>query len=306
MSLPVAGGPSGTGVRINGGDAASTPPWQLTEVSLVSPGYFATMTIPIFEGRAFETRDRLTSPRVVIVNRQFVRRYFPDGHALGKFITVQWEDAVPAEIVGVAGDVSYNDLTTAPHAMAYLLHEQQPGYFTHLVIRTTSDPASVGASVRQVVRTVDPTKAVSDMKTMTQYVDENLARPRLYASMLVAFAALALLLAGIGLYGLMAYGVSQRTHEIGIRMALGAQRSSVTRGVLVQGARLAVAGLAIGVIAALGLTRLLETLLFGVSPTDATTFAAVALVLGGVALLAAFIPARRAARVDPMVALRCD
>jgi putative ABC transport system permease protein len=141
---------------------------------------------------------------------------------------------------------------------------------------------------------------------MEEYVDESLARPRLYAAMLAAFAALALLLAGIGLYGLMAYGVSQRTHEIGIRMALGAQRRSITRGVLVQGAWLAGVGLTVGVAAAVLLTRLLQNLLFGITATDAATYGLVALVLAMVALIAAYVPARRAARVDPMVALRCD
>jgi putative ABC transport system permease protein len=264
------------------------------------------MGIPLLEGRVFESRDRRGAPRVVLVNREFVRRYYPDGRALGKTITVEWSDEAPTEIIGVVGDVSYTELTTNARPMVYLPHSQTPGYITHLVIRTTGDPALITNSVRHAVQAVDPSKAVADVKTMEQYVSETLARPRLYASMLAAFAALALLLAGIGLYGLIAYGVSQRTHEIGIRMALGAPRGSVTRAVLRQGAWLAMTGLAIGIIAALGLTRLLETLLFGVSATDAATFGLVALLLAAVSLAAATIPARRAARVDPMVALRCD
>jgi putative ABC transport system permease protein len=304
--LPVAGGTSGTGVLIDQAKASSPSDYKGTEVSLISRGYFAVMRMPIIDGRAFDARDQLASPRVAIVNRAFVRRFFPDGRAVGRSITVQWEDEVPSEIVGVVGDVSYNELTTEPPAMAYLLHTQQPGYVTHLVLRTTGDPLHLAAAVRHEVQAVDPTKSVANIKTMEDYVDEAVARPRLYASMMAAFAALALLLAGIGLYGLIAYGVSQRTHEIGIRMALGARRGHVTRAVLLQGAWLAVIGLALGLAAALALTHLLQNLLFGVTPTDTATYAAVAIVLGVVALTATFIPARRAARVDPMIALRCD
>jgi putative ABC transport system permease protein len=202
--------------------------------------------------------------------------------------------------------VSYTELTTEARPMTYILHAQNPGYMTHLVIRTVGEPAHLAAAVRHEVQAVDPTKAVSNIKTMEEYVDEAVARPRLYAAMMAAFAGLALLLAGIGLYGLMAYGVSQRTHEIGIRMALGARRSHVTRAVLLQGAGLAAIGLAAGIAAALALTHLLQNLLFGVTPTDTATYAAVAAVLAAVALTATFIPARRAARVDPMIALRCE
>jgi putative ABC transport system permease protein len=306
--LPVAGSTSGTGVRVNGSGSGSSSPsdWKGTEVSIISRGYFQTMGMPVLEGRAFEARDRLDSPRVAMVNRAFVRRYFPDGRALGRSITVQWEDEVPSEIIGVVGDVSYSELTTEARPMVYLAHAQSPGYLTHLVIRTSGDPLHLAAAVRHEVQAVDPTKAVSNIKTMEDYVDESLARPRLYASMMAAFAALALLLAGIGLYGLIAYGVSQRTHEIGIRMALGAQRGDVTRAVLFQGAGLAAAGLAGGIASALAFTHLLQNLLFGVTPTDAATFLAVACVLAAVALTATFIPARRAARVDPVIALRYD
>jgi putative ABC transport system permease protein len=304
--LPVAGSTSGTGVRVNGGGASTSSDWKVTEVSVISRGYFAAMGMPVIEGRAFEARDRLGSPRVAMVNRAFVRRYLPDGQAVGRSITVQWEDEVPSEVIGVVGDVSYNELTTEARPMTYILHAQNPGYMTHLVIRTVGDPAPLAAAVRHEVQAVDPTKAVSNIKTMEEYVDEAVARPRLYASMMAAFAALALLLAGIGLYGLMAYGVSQRTHEIGIRMALGAQRSHVTRAVLLQGAGLAAIGLAAGIAAALAFTHLLQNLLFGVTPTDTATYAAVAAVLAAVALTATFIPARRAARVDPMIALRCE
>jgi putative ABC transport system permease protein len=302
---PMAGDNSGSGFRfIDEGSAAS--PSQVTEVSLVSRGYFTTLGIPVLQGRAFGAQDRLGSPRVAMVNRAFVRRFCADGRALGRRILVQWTDEAPTEIIGIAGDVSYHVLTTEPKPTVYLVHAQAPGYVTKLVVRTTGDPIALAAAVRREVQAVDPTRSVSAMKTMAEYVDESLARPRLYAAMLAAFAALALLLAGIGLYGLMAYAVSQRTHEIGIRMALGAPRRSITRAVVTQGAWLAAIGLTIGIAAAVLLTRLLQNLLFGVTPTDAATYALVAIVLAAVSLIAAYVPARRAARVDPMIALRCD
>jgi len=311
--LPVAGGTSGTGFRFADGDRdggasadADSAPGQITEASLVSRGYFSAMGVPVLQGRAFTSRDRMGSPRVVIVNRAFVRKFCPDGRALGRSITVDWSNKAPTEIIGIAGDVSYTALTTEPRPMVYLLHAQAPGYVMHLVVRAAGDPVALAAAVRREVQTVDPTKTVAPVKTMEQYVNESLARPRLYAAMLAAFAALALILAGIGLYGLIAYAVGQRTHEIGIRMALGAERGAVLRMVLAEGAWLAVIGLVAGVAAALAFSRVLSSLLFGVTATDAITYAVVTIVLASVALLAAYVPARRAAGVDPMIALRCE
>jgi predicted permease len=303
--LPVAGGTGGTGFRfVDRGEGAA--PAQLTEVSEVSRGYLSTMGVPLLQGREFSAHDRMGSPRVAMVNRAFVRKYCADGQALGRTIDVQWTNEAPTEIVGVVGDVSYTALTTEARPMVYLLHAQAPGYVMYLVVRAMGEPAALATAVRHAVQTVDPTKSVARVKTMEQYVDEAIARPRLYASMVAAFAALALMLAGIGLYGLIAYAVTQRTHEIGIRMALGAERGAVLRMILTQGAALAASGLVLGVMTSLALGRLVVSLLFGVTATDVATYVWVSMVLAAVALLAAYIPARRASRVDPMVALRSE
>jgi predicted permease len=303
--LPI-GVTSGTGFRFEGerelGQANTLP----TNGALISRGYFAAMGIPLLAGRAFESQDRMGSPRVVIVNQSFVKKFSPDRGALGRTITVVWSNQAPTEIVGVVGDVRYDSLTTEPAPTVYLPHAQTPGYITHLVVRTPGEPAPLAAAVRHIVQQLDSTQAITAVKTMEAYLSEEVARPRLYAWLVGAFAALALLLAAIGLYGLVSYVVGQRTHEMGIRVALGAQRTSVLRMMLQEGARLALAGLTLGLAGALALSRLLSTLLFGVTPTDPATYGAVALLLIGVTLTAAYIPARRAARVDPMIALRCE
>ena len=181
-----------------------------------------------------------------------------------------------------------------------------PGYYTYIVVRTAMDPKQMAAAVRREVQQVDPRQPVAEVQPMAQYVSSALARPRLYAVLLGAFASLALLLAAIGLYGLMAYAVSRRTHEIGVRMALGAQRRDVLGSMLSDGARLAVTGLVVGVACAIALSRLVAKLLYGVTAGDLLTYAGVVTLLGSVALIATCIPARRASRVDPMVALRYE
>jgi putative ABC transport system permease protein len=188
----------------------------------------------------------------------------------------------------------------------FLAQVQLPGYFTYLIVRTAADPAQVTAAIRREVEQIDPYQPLTAIQPLEQYVSRALARPRLYGVLLGGFASLALLLAAIGLYGLMAYAVRRRTHEIGIRMALGAQPQAMLRAMLGEGARLAAVGLALGVVAAIALTRFVAALLYGVGTTDAVTYGAVAALLGATALLAAYIPARRAARVDPMVALRYE
>jgi putative ABC transport system permease protein len=304
--LPVTGLQCGTGFWPEGtppGDQSSSLP---TACSLVSRGYFDAMGISILRGRPFDRRDRLGSARVVIVNQSFVRRYFRDGRALGRRITVVWSDQAPTEIIGVVGDIRHNGLTTEPEPTVFLPHAQTPGYITHLVVRTSGNPLLLTTPIRRALQEVDPTLALSAVKTMEEYVDDSLAGPRLYATLVSAFAVLAMVMATIGIYGLVAYVVSQRTSEIGIRMALGAGRRDVFRRVFTQGALLAVAGLTIGVVVALALGRVVATLLFGVTATDPVTYVWALGVFAAVAVTATAIPAYRATQVDPVIALRIE
>ena len=304
--LPLTGPNCGTGFWLEGqapGDASHA---LSTECSLVSRGYFSAMGIPILEGRPFDRRDRRGGPRVLIVNRSFARRYFPEGRVVGRRIRVAWSDREMAEIVGVVGDVRHNGLTSEPAPTVFLLHAQTPGYITNLVVRTGGDANAQSAAIRSAIRDVDPTQAVSAVRTMEQYVADSLARPRMYAGLVACFAGLAVMLAAIGIYGLISYSVAQRTHEIGIRLALGASRGDVFRAMFGQGARLTFTGLVLGVGAALGLRGAVSTLLFGVTPVDPASYALAALLFAAVALAVAAIPARRASRVDPTTALRYE
>jgi putative ABC transport system permease protein len=209
-------------------------------------------------------------------------------------------------MVGVVGDIQHDGLTTAPRPTVFLAQAQGPGYITYLVVRTAAAPERLAKAIRHEVLQVDRSQPITDMQRMDHYVSASLARPRLYAALTGTFASLALLLAAVGLYGLMAYAVSRRTHEIGIRMALGGQSKAVLRSTLWQGVRLALLGLVLGVVCAMVLSRFIASLLYGVSPGDTSTYAGVAALLGAVAMIATYIPAWRASRIDPMVALRYE
>ena len=277
-----------------------------SDISTVSRGYVAAMGIPLLRGRPFDKRDRIDSRRVALVNESFVKRYCSNEDPIGQQIIGDWANPKPTEIVGVLGDIRHNGLVNEPRPTVFLAQAQVPGYITYLVVRAAADPERMAAAIRREVRRVDRTQPFTTVQTMRHYVSAALARPRLYAVLLGAFASLALVLAAIGLYGLMAYTVRKRTHEIGVRMALGAQPGEVLRSTLGQGGRLVLAGVALGIACTLLLSRLVAYLLYGVSSNDPMTFAAVATLLGGVALVAAYIPARRASRVDPLVALRYE
>ena len=304
--LPLGGWTNDGPFHFIGRPLPDDPKSMESDVSTVSRGYFAAMGIPVLQGRPFGRQDRIDSPRVALVNQAFVNKYCPKEDPIGQSIIGDWANPKPTEIVGVVGDIRHNGLTAEPRPTVFLAQVQVPGYITYLVVRTAADPEILAAAIRREIQQVDPTQAVTAIQKMDQYVSAALARPRLYAVLLGTFASLALTLAAIGLYGLMAYSVSRRTHEIGIRMALGAQPKDVLRSTIVLGVRLALTGLSIGVVCAAALSRFVAQLLYGVSTGDLTTYAAVTVLLGGVALIATYVPARRASRIDPMAAVRYE
>ncbi|HEY6292263.1 MAG TPA: ABC transporter permease [Terriglobia bacterium] len=274
---------------------------------VVSPGYLQALGIPLLEGREFSENDTATSRPVAIVNHDFARRFWPGGHAVGHRIRPfgSWYT-----IVGVVGDVRQWGLAQDAPLAIDLPYSQSPQPFflsaATLVVRTPSDPLAMANAVRQEVQVVDPEMPVFDVTSMEQLVYRSVAEPRFDTLLLGSFAALALILASVGIYGVVSYSVTQRTHEIGIRMALGAERIDVLKPVVSEGLGLTLAGVGIGLIGALILTRFLANLLYGVRPTDLVTFVAVSMVLTGVAAFASYVPARRATRIDPMVALRYE
>ena len=282
----------------------------------VMGNYFETMAIPLLQGRWFTPEDRFGSQQVAIVSLSAAQKFWPNQSAIGK--RVRWGVNGPWEnVVGVVGNVSPSglDAPLVPHVYRPYLQlnggflEQDPFADMHamnVAVRTANDPASLASAIVAQVHSLDPQLAVGNIKTMTQVVASSVAGPQFNTVLLGIFASLALFLAAIGVYGVLAYSVAQQTHEIGIRMALGAQPRDLLRLILKQGARLTFLGIGIGLLAALGLTRLMASLLYGVSATDPVTFAAVAIVLATVALVACYLPARRAMRVDPMVALRYE
>jgi putative ABC transport system permease protein len=304
--LPLAGMNCATGFWLEGQTPGDGQPGGDADCLLVSRGYFDVLRIPVLEGRAFDGRDRIDTSPVVMVNRSFARRYFPDGRTLGRRIRVHSPKEPLAEIIGIVGDVRHNQLTSEPAPTVFQLHAQRPGYIMSLIVRTTEDPSGQAAAIRRAIQEVDRTQAVSGVKTMEQYLGDALSRPKLYAALVTCFAVIAVMLAAIGVYGLIAYVVTQRTHEIGIRLALGAARGKVFVDLFGQGARLVIAGLVVGVVAAVGLRGIASTLLFGVTPGDPLTYLMAAAVFSGVAFAAVMIPARRASLVEPITALRYE
>ena len=285
------------------------PPDQMADVILrtVSPGYFSTMGIPLVEGRDFTENDKPESVRVVVISEKTARRYWPNESPIGKRLKPgsTTSESPWLEVIGVVKDVRQNEFIAEPKMQMYMAHEQVGSFAPNsIVLRTAVDPLSLGTAVRKVVWEIDKDQPVSDIRSMEEIVSGAVARQRFSTMLLGIFAALALVLAAVGIYGVMSYSVAQRTREIGIRMALGAQRSDVLRMTVEQGLKLVLAGVVIGLGAALVLTRVMASLLFGITATDPTTFICITAVLFAVALLASYVPALRATRVDPMVALR--
>ena len=277
----------------------------VTDVLCVLPGYFAAMNIPLNRGRVFTGADRAGAPAAVVINQTLARDFYPNENPIGRHLFISW--GLPDyEIVGVVADVHQRSLDGATKDQVFLPMEQNPTGPVYLVARTHGDPKRLAKAIETQIRSLDHDLPISSVKTMDEYVAGMTAAPRFNTILLGGFAALALLLAAVGIFGVISYSVAQRTQEIGIRRALGANTSSVMRLVLAQALGLTAAGVAVGVVGAYGLTSLMRTLLYGITPTDAPTFAAVAATLSAVALLASYLPARKAAKVDPMIALRYE
>jgi putative ABC transport system permease protein len=306
--LPLYGGPgAATSVSIEGRPAPPPDQHLTTDVRAADRGYFDTMGIPILRGRNFTDIEDSEARHIALISESFARQHFPGEDPIGKRIAVNMFDKPnPTEIVGVVGDVRYGSVTDEAKPTVYFPHSELTHSFMTLVIRTQDDPAAMAPAVVRELRMIDPDQPVSDVRTMNQVMADTLARARFNTLLLGLFAGLATLLAAVGIFGVMNYSVALRTREIGIRMALGAQPARVLMLILKQGLLLTLIGIGIGLAGSLALTRVVSSLLFGVEATDPVTLAAIALLLMVVSLVACYIPARRATRIDPMLALRYE
>jgi putative ABC transport system permease protein len=294
------------GFAIQGRPAVPDTNLPVTKYYSVSPDYFKAMGIPLLRGRVFTDRDVAGAPRVAVINETMAKQFFPNEDPIGKRIHVTNGPEVFREIVGIVGDVKHNGLDQETQPQTYMSFAQEPDRGMTLVLRSDADPATLSAGIRSEVLNIDKNQPISSIRPLSEILADSVAQQRFSMLLLGVFAAIALILAAVGLYGVMSYSVTQRTHEIGVRMALGASSRDVLRLVVGQGIALALIGVGIGLMAAFALTRLMESLLFGVTATDPVTFGAISLMLMGVAFVASYIPARRAMKVDPMVALRYE
>jgi putative ABC transport system permease protein len=310
--LPMSGGGATIHFNIAGKPPKGPAEYRLAGYRAVTPGYFETMAIPLRRGRTFTERDREGAPAVAIINESMARQYFNDVDPIGQRFAIGTEpdaESVFFEIVGVVGDVKQS-FETGAKAEYYLPYGQYPhpvlaGLYRNvsLVVKAAGAPTSLASSVRSAVREIDPDQPLVKVRTMEEAIGESIAQPRLRTVLLTIFAGVAVVLAAFGVYGVMACTVLQRTQEIGVRVALGASHNEVVRLIVAQGARLAAIGVAVGLAAALAAARAVEGLLFQMSAFDPATFGAAAAVLAAVAVLASYLPARRAASVPPMVSL---
>ena len=306
LPLPLIGGFINLGFQIEGEPPKSKSESPSANFAAIHPNYFHVMQIPLLQGREFTPADRQGAPNVCVVSATMVRQVFPNGNAIGKRIVVGFPESVPREIVGIVGDVKDRDLADPDPTQIYVPFPQNPFWAMTVGVRTHGDPAQLSAAIREQVRALDPALPVENLKPMTEVIWESIAEPRFRTTLLGLFAATALLLAAVGIYGVISYNTGRRTREIGIRVALGAQRRDVLTLILREGFALSAAGAALGILGAAGLAHFLATLVFGIGTGDPLTYLSVTALLLGVALLACYIPARRAMRVDPMVALRYE
>lgn len=306
-TVPMGGEGESTVIRMPDHPAATQKELPFANYTIISPGYLSAVGTPVLRGRDFVEADTADSMPVALVNVAMEKKYWPGQSALGKQVGPGSVRLPLLTIVGVVPDVKHISFReeTAPEMYVVYTQRQWPSMLNlRVALRTKADPASMTASVREAIHSIDPDLPLAKVATLTTLVDDSLSQPRFAMLLLASFGVLALLLASTGMYGVISYSVAQRTQEIGIRMALGAERRNVFGMVLSQGARLAGLGIAFGLVAALGVTRLMASFLYGVQPADPLTFAIVSLLLVGTALLACYLPARGATRFDPLVALR--
>ena len=311
--LPLSNAMMRTWVHIDGTPPDRPAERKITDVAMATPGYFAAMGIPLVSGRDFTDRDGSGAPVVSIINQEFAKRFFPNENPIGKRISLGWDAdtgsaggnmTLGGEIIGVVANVKRRGLSEEIIPETYASFMQPTFSSFSVVVRSTADPATAMAAIRAQMRELDPDLPLSELRQLKELVSQSVSRPRFYTMVLGVFAAIALVLAAVGIYGVISYAVSLRTRELGIRIALGATGRQVSGLVLQQGVTLALAGVVIGGVGAYWLTRLIAKLLFGVGATDPLTFFGVAGLLTAIAALASYIPARRAARVDPLLAMR--
>ncbi len=303
--LPFAGLGAGTRFTIVGQPPPPRGEDFTTDVSVVDNGYFETMRIPLARGRFFTAEEMTEKANVVIVNQALAAQYFPNRDPLGQRVVISMTDPnVPTEIIGVVANSKFSNLRSDSRAAAYWPHPQLPYTAMTFTVRTDGDPLAFTPVIDHAIHAIDKDQPLSDVRTMDQWVARTLAQDRFTSLMLTVFASVALMLASVGIYGVMSYAVTQRTSEIGIRVALGAERRDILKLIVVNGGTLAAIGLGIGLLLALALTRTITSLLYQTPSTDPLTLAMVVLTLAAVALLASYLPARRAARIAPTEALR--
>jgi putative ABC transport system permease protein len=304
-AVPLSGNSDSRAYAVSGAPEPEKGKAPISQLNTVSPGYFRTMRLPLVAGRDLSEADDAQAPRAIVVNETLARREWPNGSAIGQQIrfidTERW-----LTVVGVARDAKHFGPTDQPRPQIYLPYMQFPQIFTSVVVRTSGDPMAFTTPVRDAIWHVDRDQPVWRLRSMEAIVNGVLGSKRVLLGLVAVFAIVAVILSGVGIYGVMSFAVTQRTHEVGVRMALGARGSEVLQLIVRQGAKLTVIALAIGVLAALGAARMLASQLFGVTPSDPVTFAAVPALLGVVAIIACYLPARRASKLDPLVALRRD
>lgn len=305
-TIPMSGGELNWSFTIEG--RPEPPPGKEMGATwdAVAPYYFKTLGIPLIKGRVFTELDLTSTKLVLVISETMAKRFWPDEDPIGQQLSLHSRRSGIYEIIGVVGDIHHANLSTIDQPHMYVTHEQDSRRSFNIMVRADGDPMMLAGVLRDAVRFVDPEQPTSSIRTLDYYVNDSMSQTQFTMRLLVAFALVGLVLAGVGIYGVMAYSVTQRTHEIGIRMALGAQVNSVLGLIIKQGSLLIGAGVVMGLLGAVSLTHLLSSMLYSVQPNDPVTLVSVSILLASVAMFACYIPARRATKVDPMVALRCE